>query len=294
MRSIDLVITDLDNTLYDWVHFFTASLYAMTQKAALILSVSEEQLLKELQKVHQRYHNTEHPFALLETETVKHYTKGLSRKKQMNALDEAFHAFNAVRNRELTLYQGVRQGLQRLVNSGVTVVGHTEATLPNAVFRLKKLGLTPFFHGLHAPAHGGLPHPKGPSPTTANQGIKIVTLPPKQRKPDVAVLKGILDEWDAKPETSLYIGDSLIKDMSMAVEAGLASAWAKYGTHHPDEAWKKLVRISHWTEEDVAQAETLRMRYPNLEPDAVLDQSFEQIFSHFHFEPANKGTCSYA
>src|SRR5262249_17389535 len=70
MPTICLLVTDLDNALYDWVTFFSRAFYDMVGLAASILGVSEDLLLDELQEVHRNRRDTEYPFALLETRTV--------------------------------------------------------------------------------------------------------------------------------------------------------------------------------------------------------------------------------
>ena len=68
--AIQLLVTDLDNTLYDWVTFFANAFYDMVGSAASILGVPEDRLLDELQEVHRERRDTEYPFALLETRIV--------------------------------------------------------------------------------------------------------------------------------------------------------------------------------------------------------------------------------
>ena len=72
--QIELLIVDLDNTLYDWIGFFVPAFYRMIDAAVEILKVDRETLLTDIQVVHQKYGNSEHPFALLETKTVKNPT----------------------------------------------------------------------------------------------------------------------------------------------------------------------------------------------------------------------------
>jgi hypothetical protein len=50
-----LLITDLDNTLYDWVSFFTPSFKGMVDELIALLDVREETLLDEFKAVHQHY-----------------------------------------------------------------------------------------------------------------------------------------------------------------------------------------------------------------------------------------------
>jgi FMN phosphatase YigB (HAD superfamily) len=61
-----LLITDLDNTLYDWVSFFSASFQNMVSELTKLLEVSEETVLSEFKVIHRRYGNSEQPFAVLE------------------------------------------------------------------------------------------------------------------------------------------------------------------------------------------------------------------------------------
>src|SRR5438552_2131374 len=95
--QISVLLTDLDNTLYDWVTFFSCAFYDMVEVAAPILGISSEDLLDQLRNVHQRFHSSEHPYALLETEIAQQRLGSLSRDARKAALDNAFHAFNRTR-----------------------------------------------------------------------------------------------------------------------------------------------------------------------------------------------------
>ncbi|WP_156898637.1 HAD hydrolase-like protein [Bradyrhizobium erythrophlei] len=50
-----------------------------------------------------------------------------------------------------------------------------------------------------------------------------------------------------------YIGDSLAKDVKMARAAGCFAIWAKYGVSKDEDMYAKLVKISHWSEDDIAR-----------------------------------------
>ena len=89
-NSKQLIICDLDNTLYDWVAYFVEAFYAMSEAAAEILDISIEVLLDELKEVHQKHHDSEHPYALLETESVKNLLHRYSREEAYALLNPAF------------------------------------------------------------------------------------------------------------------------------------------------------------------------------------------------------------
>jgi hypothetical protein len=101
---ISLVVTDLDNTLYDWVTFFVTSFYRMVEVASELLDAPREQLLDELQAVHRRYHDSEYPFALLETDIVLSRFGDIPRLESKERLKPAFQAFNEARDETLRLW----------------------------------------------------------------------------------------------------------------------------------------------------------------------------------------------
>ena len=272
-----LLVTDLDNTLYDWVTYFTKSFFAMVEVAAHLLDTDIDSLCDDLKSVHQRHRNTEHPFALLETEAVKLKFPDMSRQDRASELDDAFHAFNKERKSHLQLYPGVASTLRTIRESGVSIVGHTEATVPNAIFRLRSLGIEEDISRLYAVAPSGEGHPDPERAAELRETrLPVRFLSQEERKPDPQVLQDICNDMGVQPEETLYVGDSITRDIGMANEAGVRSAWAKYGTEYDRRLWDKLVTVTHWTNEDVQRAEMARERHGRAEPSVVLN-SFSEL-----------------
>jgi FMN phosphatase YigB (HAD superfamily) len=144
-----LLITDLDNTLYDWVSFFTPSFKGMIDELIALLDVREETLLDEFKAVHQHYGNSEQPFAVLELPSLKQKFPGSSRQEILERIDPALHRFNSTRKQTLALYEGVSETLAELQSLGVKIVGHTEAILANADWRMRSLSIEQFFSRLY-------------------------------------------------------------------------------------------------------------------------------------------------
>jgi phosphoglycolate phosphatase-like HAD superfamily hydrolase len=283
--DIRLVITDLDNTLYDWVTFFARAFYAMVDEAVTILPVDRERLLDDLREVHIRYHNSEQPFALLETRTVQDALSGRSRRERYEILNPAFHAFNRVRANELKLYPSVADTLGKIHASGCRIVAHTEASAANAVFRLKKLDVLKYVDRLYAIEEFGEGHPDPSRESVlADVSDRIRLLRADERKPDVRVVFDICKDAGISPDHALYIGDSIARDIGMAKSAGAASAWAKYGTYYDRALWRDLVRITHWTQEDVLRAQKAQNDYGNAVPDVTLER-MDELLPHFAFSP---------
>jgi phosphoglycolate phosphatase len=284
---IELLIVDLDNTLYDWIGFFVPAFYRMIDAAVEILNVDQETLLTDIQVVHQKYGNSEHPFALLETKVVKNRFPGKSRTELAKLLDPAFHTFNKKRQELLKLFPGVLETLQFIYESGCKIVAYTEADVRNSMFRIESLGIRKYISRLYAPMSSGPGHPRGKElyVDELRNGF-LWLLPNEYRKPNPKILEDIFVEFSLYPEKALYVGDSIIKDISMAKRAGTHAAWARYGTKYDKKLWEKLVRITHWTKEDAAREFQLRNEARGVSPDVELN-SFREVTGHYVFSPAS-------
>lgn len=281
--KIRLLITDLDNTLYDWITSFVSAFYGMVEQASTLLQVDKDILLNELRETHQKNKDTEQAFSLLETKTVLKRYGNLSRLQRMEILDTAFHEFNRIRDKTLKLYPDVATTLSRIHAANCSIVAHTEANVNNAIFRLQKLGLVKFFNSLYAILDTGEGHPDPVRKAVYDRpGIRIRELHSHERKPAAGVLEEICHDYRVNPEETLYVGDSISRDIGMAKSAGVWSAWARYGTVYNPSLWTQLVRVTHWTDEDVKRAELAQKRYGHTRPDITLN-NFEELLQHFVF-----------
>lgn len=278
--GVRLLVTDLDNTLYDWVGSFVPAFYAMAEEAAEILDVDLETLLDELRAVHQRHGSSEHPFSLLETESVRARHRGMPPSEVRAILDAAFHRFNSVRKRTLTLYDGVLETLQAVVDAGAPVVAYTDARIPNSLYRVNRLGLDRFVEHLYAPAAR---FPSELAGEAQNEQLLRV-LPEGDKKPNPRTLLDICRDLGVAPSDTVYVGDSLSRDIYMAQSAGVRSAWARYGTEVDPVLWQKLVRVTHWTEHDIENEARLKAESAGTRPDVVLD-NFGDLLRSFDFVP---------
>lgn len=243
---VETLVVDLDNTLYDWVAHFIPSLAAMIAVAADILGTSESQLREELRRVHQAHGNTEHPFALLETESALRVLAGRSSDDAYQSLLPAFEAFNRERNNRLRLYAGVRDTLETIRSTQCLIVGHTDATTANIKKRIDLLAVNDLLDFVYATPFTGSPHPAENDRVAVPGTVIIRGTPDSYRKPDPRAVLSILSDLGAKKETTLYVGDSLKSDVDMAQRAGVMAAWAKYGVHDDSPLWAQLVEVSHW------------------------------------------------
>ncbi|EFB2927291.1 HAD family hydrolase [Escherichia coli] len=272
-----LLITDLDNTLYDWVSFYAQSFTAMLDVLVNILDVPKSELLEEFRQVHIKHGNSEYPFGALEIDSVKKKYAHLTRDEVALKLDEAFHAFNSTRKKTLRCYEGVIETLDYLKNQGVIIVGHTEAPVRNAIFRLKSLGILEFMTHLYTPQDRF--HDELDVKTKSwieSYGDFIYLLSDEEKKPNPLLLADICAKEGFSTSEAVYIGDSLVKDISMANDAGVESIYAEYGRQHEKVYWDILVSITHWTQEDIQREGKLKELYKHVVPNHII-KSFDKV-----------------
>jgi FMN phosphatase YigB (HAD superfamily) len=267
-----LLITDLDNTLYDWVSFFAKAFEAMAEQLTVILGVDRQELFEEFKAVHRKYGDSEVPFAVRDLPSVRRRF-GDSWKAQ---LDPALHAFNSARKRELRLYESVGDTLEQLSRRGIPIIGYTEALPGNAFYRLERLGIRRFFRRLYAlEPTMELPLDSDREPSSIPEGF-LEKVPRSERKPNPALLVDICSRERVSPRDAWYVGDSLSRDMLMARQAGVTAVWAEYGTRYDQNLWATLVKITHWTDEDVARDAELRKQARAVQADFTL-QAFSDL-----------------
>lgn len=274
---MNLLITDLDNTLYDWVTYFAHAFDAMTRALKPLIGVPRKQLLDEFKAVHQRYGNSEQPFAVLELPSVQARFRTTDRAALKIALDAALHVFNSERKRHLALYPSVRETLEAIRQRGVKIVGYTEAIGLNAMFRLRYLGIERLFERLYVLEGQVLDHPESSRSMQVDSSF-IINVPRSERKPNPRLLLDICRRESFDPQDACYLGDSLCRDIAMAKDAGVMAIWAKYGTEYDRKLWDVLVRVTHWTEDDVRREESLREHAAHAVPDYTLG-SFSELLS---------------
>jgi FMN phosphatase YigB (HAD superfamily) len=285
-----LLITDLDNTLYDWVTFFTAAFRSMVGELTKLLNVPEETILSEFKTIHQHYGNSEQPFAVLELPSLQRRFADLSRDEVVRKIDPALYRFNSTRKRTLTLYQGAAETLEEIRNAGVKIVGHTEAILANSYWRLRALGIERYFSRLYTLEGREAIHISPESHWTDPPEGFVTIVPREERKPNPQLLADICRKEGADIASTYYLGDSLVRDVAMAKQAGVTAIWARYGTTYDPEHWTYLVKVTHWTDEDVSREKALKAKYRDVVPDYTID-SFSQLKA-IVFAQASKPTKS--
>jgi FMN phosphatase YigB (HAD superfamily) len=280
MHNKRLLVCDLDNTLYDWVGYFVPSFYAMVEEVIRITHCDREKLLNDFRLVHQKYGDSEQPFALLETDTIRDLYRGVPTEVVARELDPAFHVFNSERKKNLKIHPDVRDTLELIRSSGLTLVAHTESKLYGVVDRLRRFDLYQYFKKIYCRERSA---PLRPIPVDIDDWLdnfpmnRVIELSHHQVKPDPDVLREICADEGIPVDGAAYVGDSVARDMLMAKRAGVFAIWAAYGARHNSAMYAALVRVSHWTAEEVAREQRLKVEAKAIQPDYVAQSSFAEV-----------------
>jgi FMN phosphatase YigB (HAD superfamily) len=293
---ITTIVTDLDNTLFDWVSMWYQSFDAMLVELEKESGIPRTQLQSEFREIHQRHGTSEYAFSIEELPSLKQRYPGLDLAERFVA---SIDAYRAARRASLRLYPTVKETLRSLKASGCLVIAYTESMAYYSNYRIRRLGLDGLIDFLYSPEDHDLP--KG---LTAEQIRKYPTAayqlnwtihrhtPKGVLKPSADVLLSILREVHANPIETIYVGDSLMKDVVMAQQAGVADVFAGYGVVHDTSAYALLRAVTHWTDEMVTREKALRVE--DVKPTFTLS-TFGDIarlfdFSSFVPEPIRDAT----
>lgn len=237
-RARELLITDVDNTLYDFGAYFEAGLRGLVPVAATALGRSESYVLEALKKVFTLRKSIEYPFPLADFPEVRN----MAPDERREVLQISSAAFWAEASAALTPYPGVLAALRHLRNDGVEVVAFTDAPFHEAARRLRALALDRYLSGFVAtqwfrrPQHGTpvLRITDIPGFVRVRRSLSVVRrLEHTERKPNPQTYAEIMRAFELTPENVTVIGDSPSRDLAPAAGLGMQAIWARYGRRNP-------------------------------------------------------------
>jgi HAD superfamily hydrolase (TIGR01549 family) len=282
--TVRVIITDLDDTLYDWVAMWYAQFTAQFNTVHERTKLDEETLLREWKNVHERYGTSEYIFAI---EALPALRKKYPLKEIQAIADEASRAGQIARQKALKLFPGVLETLSFLKEKECMIVGFTESKSYYAGQRIRALGLDGTIKYLYSSEHTEMsaaeqrrlhqsPYNLYELKKTEVRHTSIGSL-----KPDPRILQSILRDLGAEPKETLYIGDKLDRDVTMAQAAGTIDVHASYGQAKDRPEYELLRKVTHWTQQAVERERETGIAEAS--PSYTIS-SFADLKRYFKFE----------
>lgn len=257
MKKRSVLITDLDNTLYNFVDYFSPCFRAMVCALSRSTKINEEELTSAFREVYKARGSVEYSFAVQELV----FFRDLPKAEVEFLIRVAKDAFSQAREEKLKLYPGVIEGLEWAQKSGIPIIGFSNAPIFHALRRLSQLRISKLIYGLAAweghEVPGGYEITDAIKKRAAEGGYhtdvkKLWKLTADELKPSSLGYRRVLQDTSAWSDAVFVIGDSLQKDIAPAMTAGGIGLWAKYGAEVEEENMKTLLDITYWSSAQIS------------------------------------------
>jgi phosphoglycolate phosphatase-like HAD superfamily hydrolase len=280
------LITDLDNTLFDWVELWLQCFSPMLDGIVRISGIPRERLIPEIAAVHQKHGTSEYSFLIDEIPSLQPLLKG---RPATEVFAEPIQTYREQRRKYLCLFPTVGETLLKIKGRGTRIVGYTESMAFYSNYRIRRLGLDGVLDYVFCPQDHDLPRGisaedlrKYPAEHYQLKYTKQEHTPPGSKKPNPTVLNAIIDDLELQKSDCVYVGDNLMKDVAMALDCGVEDVYAKYGSAHKRPEYKLLQEVTHWTPEEVEREQKIKER-EDVNQTHTLDRSFSEILDQFDF-----------
>lgn len=290
-KNIQLVITDLDDTIWDWLDMWYNSFSVFLKRISELFDIDEKELIKDFKYIHQKYHSSESSFIYNELRSLSKKQKDMIKSKVLpNTNKTILHEYYSLKKNTLHTYEGTIDFLMYLKERGVTVVGFTESNSFFAKYRIKHLNLDGLIDRIYAPKDFELP---AEFTKYYDEGYwepiltKFALLPERTMKPNPKILNNIISDYGIDKCNVIYIGDKLDRDVFMANQAGVISIYAKYGNSIDKKEYDLLRDVTHWTDEDVKREIRFKSLQKDTNPSYTVQESLMELIDKFNFIKTN-------
>lgn len=282
-----LLITDLDNTVWDWFEAWYESFSALLDGLVALSGVDRATLEQQIKAVHQKRGTTEYSNLVREVPAL---VAAAAPRDPAVVYDAALHAQNSRRKATTRLYPGVGDSLRLLKDAGARIAAYTESGAYWTEWRIRHTGLDGVIDVLYSSPD----HDLAAGVTSADlrtghydqtsyglRGTAHRHVPHGVLKPNQAILRSILDKQNCDPAEAAYLGDSLMKDITMAQATGVLDIHAQYGLSQHREEYDLLRRVTHWSDQDVARERALACPDGEVSPTLVCRDQFAEVLPVF-------------
>lgn len=252
MGKISLIL-DLDNTLYSWMDAFAPALNItmryLSKKAKLPIGTVRE----SFKRVFRQHHSVEVINSVGELDIwCSDLLTPIERTTIQNIAQDLF--LDEFRS-HLQLYPNVRKVLEWAKSNDHLIIAFSDARAYWIDFRLKALGIEPYFDRIYAL--------EDERENIAQSGYSPVLVQYLQDKckPNTAILREIISEYNLSIADVYAIGDNKKKDILPAAKVGINNIWAKYGMCYLPANGRLMSSITPWTASQRAGGRRITPQY---------------------------------
>ena len=290
--KIGLLVLDLDDTVWTWFEAWHWSFTAMLTELEHVTGLTSDVLLPAIKALHEAKGTVEYSWLLDELPLLAEYRRGASARQ---VFDSVMHAQNSARKRNTRLYPGVRSTLLYAKSQGTKIVAYTESLAFWTEWRMRLTGLDEIIDVLYSSPDHDFPEGETaetvrtlPAETYSMRSTLHKNVPRGVAKPDPRILNTIIEAHGVKGLATVYVGDSLDRDVEMAHKVpGVYDVHAKYGESFRDPRYELLRAVTHWKLEAVDKEKSADTSV-KAKPSYILERSLDELLDFFDFgEPFN-------
>lgn len=289
MKEVKVIITDLDDTIWDWMAMWYESFNPYFERISAELSIDKNELIKDFKKLHQKYHTSEVSYAYKELKSIKNNSYNKFEEDSNESTISILHQYYRNKKLNLKLYDGVRETLETIKSKGVKIIGFTESNIFYTKYRIKTLNLDGIFDIIYTPEDHEIPVSVNKFYSDNHWEThltKFEVLPNGFAKPNPDILNEILQNNNIRVNDAIYVGDKLDRDVYMAAQIGMTSIHAVYGNIISDHRYDLLKKVTHWTPEQVQREINFKNNISGvrIEPNYSISK-FSELLTLFNYIP---------
>jgi phosphoglycolate phosphatase len=269
----ELVVTDVDNTLFDWMGIWAGAFGAMVRALVDQTDRPADEWFAAARRVHARRGATECPTFLEDLAAAAEWPGHADRHAVLSRAAAIYRRYWDV---HLAPYAGVRQALAAIAERGIPIVAYTESDAAVTAARLTRMGLAGVIRIVfgRAAASTATHHDWSLITPPARSSIAIDLVPQEDAKPSPLGLRQILGRCAVPADLAVYVGDHLWNDVAMAQRLGVRALWAAYGAARQAEHLDLLHRVAHAAGADLRGPLDTHVA---VQPQAALDRPLDLL-----------------
>lgn len=281
MRNPQLLVLDIDNTLFDWLPYYAESNTAVLKTLAELITVPFPQLVEEFKQLMEHF-DRNNSFVLPQLPSLAQMP---TRPDSAMICQQCTAVFLQKANAALTPYPGVKTTLATIKcnHPHIKIVALTDSPALEAVWKITRLGLDPYFDGVY-----GLSSPPiVPAATVLAEILAacqiyhgaVKRMPPEFEKPSTQGLAMVMNDFgldSIATDSVIYAGDNLKKDIALGKKVGAFTCWSEFSMSTYSPSLQQTLNLS--------PASKIKQNLPNREdmrlyPDVTLHK-FSDILNH--------------